>query len=341
MTDQAYRHPLIDQLIENHIQFIQTQLVEPKQIQQNCTDFCHWLEQKKLKDFISLEQLDQHIVQGLIERIIPHSTLLDIAQQLRFALIHPLNDQHNINDIINSHHVDALAQYTASKTEQRQNIIRHFVHHPAFATVSTQLIQQVLNDYFQQHIGTKHSSMGRFMKMGKSMLENVTDINLEQAIHQYLEKNVSKLGQFAEKIITQQLSDAQLYQLLTKLWQQTNTLPLNTAQSYIDTDDLEQTIPLLHQFWDHFRHSEYFKQQLKQGLVTWYARYQDHSIMALLNSIGTDQNHLNKQLQQHLHILLPQLINDGLMNKSLTAQLQAFYYSDRTLQLLQDIRIDE
>ncbi|MBF7687489.1 hypothetical protein [Acinetobacter rathckeae] len=337
MTSHTQKHPLIEQLIEQHIAFIEQQLLDTKYLQQESALLCDWLENKSLADFVSLEQVQLFFGDLLIHRDIPHNTLTQVGMHLSQALTHPINQNTTIAQVINPLHVDALAQYTASKTTQRQYFIAQMTKHPAFAHISTQLIQDVLNDYFQSHVTEKNGHVSRFMKIGKSMLENVTDLNLSQAIQQYLEKNVSKLAVLAEKLLNQQLSDDNVYQLHVQLWHERKNTPLSNVQHYIDPNDLTQTIPLLHQFWDHFRRSEFFAQQLQYNLEIWYAKQKHQGVLDLLDAIGTSKNQLVTQLQQHASSLLEKFIADGELKKRLQPQLQAFYYSPSTLELLQKL----
>jgi hypothetical protein len=43
--------------------------------------------------------------------------------------------------------------------------------------------------------------VGHFMKMGKSVLETVTDSNLNDTIGHYLQKNILKISQMSEKVL--------------------------------------------------------------------------------------------------------------------------------------------
>lgn len=337
MTDSVETHPLIEQLIQQHIAFIEQQFLDTKQLQQEITALCQWLTRQSLKEIITLEQLHMALRDLFIDKEIPQSTLIQGSIYLRQALLHPINQNTTIAEIINPLHLDALAQYTASKSTQRKYLIEKITKHPAFATMASQLLQQVLNDYFQNHLSDKSSHVGRFMKIGKSVLENVTDLNLAQAIQQYLEKNVSKMGTLAEKMLNQHLNDEKVYQLHVQLWHELKNTPLSHIQHYIDPNDLPQTIPLLHQFWDHFRRSEFFEQQLQHALETWYTHHQNQSVLNLIQAIGTSEHQLNTQLHGPAEQIIKQFIADGGLKKHLQPQLKAFYYAPSTLSLLKQI----
>ncbi|MBF7684711.1 hypothetical protein I2F17_02530 [Acinetobacter sp. B10A] len=330
-------HPLIEQLIEQHIIFLEQQFLDTTYLQQEVCILCQWLGTQSVQNLVSLDQLQSTLRHLFIDTDIPQNTLKHLGIRLSEALKHPLNQTTTIADIVHPLHVDDLAQYTASKSTQRQYLIAHITKHPAFVNIATQLIQQVLHDYFQNHLNNNSSHVSRFMKIGKSVLENVTDLNLSHAIQQYLEKNVSKLAMLAEKTLNQQLSNDNVYELHVQMWHQLKNTPLSHLQHYIDANDLPHTIPLLHQFLDHFRHSPFFAQHLQQGLTAWYLDHENKSVLDVLHALGKTPEQVSQLLEQHLGQILQQFIHDGSFKIRLRQQLHDFYYTPSTLDLLKKI----
>ena len=78
-----------------------------------------------------------------------------IAEHIRFALIHPLNDQTLIQDVIPVLTIDRIAQYIASKSDHRKALIKRVTNNPAFSTMVSQLIQHAIQDYMDNSLMAK------------------------------------------------------------------------------------------------------------------------------------------------------------------------------------------
>ena len=141
------------------------------------------------------------------------------------------------------------------------------MNNPAFAAMITQLIQHSIQDYMDNSVIAKSvPGVSRFMKMGKSVLESVTDSNLDHAIQHYLQKNVQKLTQMSESVLNQHFDDEKLYHFQANLWHKIKDLPLSVLKNYIEVQDLSLTVNLGHEIWDHLRQSDYLNQQVLDGV---------------------------------------------------------------------------
>ena len=177
--------------------------------------------------------------------------------------------------------------------------------------------------------------VSRFMRMGKSVLESVTDSNLDQAIQHYLQKNIQKLSQMSEQVLNQHFNDDKLYHFQANLWHKIKDLPLNVLKNYIEIDDLSQTVGLGHEIWDHLRQTAYLEQQVKDGVYAWYARNQERSFDLLLRDLNIDEALIQHQLQQLLEPIIVNLVQSDYLAQRARHYLEKFYYSSSTLEILQ------
>lgn len=220
---------------------------------------------------------------------------------MRFALVHPLNDSTKIADVIPVLTIDKIAQYVASKSAHRQRLIKTVVNNPAFSAMITQLIQHSIQDYVDNSVMTKRvPGVSRFMKMGKSVLETVTDSNLDETVAHYLQKNILKLSQMSEHVLNQHFDDEKLYHFQANLWHKIKDMPLNILKNYIEVQDLSNTVNLGHEIWDHIRQTDYLKQQVHDGVYAWYIRNQERPFDLLLRDLNIDEALIQHELQQLL-----------------------------------------
>lgn len=173
------------------------------------------------------------------------------------------------------------------------------------------------------------------MKMGKSVLESVTDANLEQTIQNYLHKNILKLSQISEHVLNQHFDDQKLYYLQANLWHKIKDQPLSILKNYIEIQDLPQSVNLSHEIWIYLSQSEYLKNQLHNGVYTWYIRNQQRPFDLLLRDLNIDQSLLEQQLYPLFMPVIQQLVDDQYLKKRARLFLEKFYYSEVCQNILQ------
>src|SRR5690606_16344728 len=208
--------------------------------------------------------------------------------------------------------VDKIAQDVASKSGHRQRLIKTVVNSPAFSAMITQLIQHSIQDYLDNSVMAKRvPGVSRFMKMGKSVLETVTDSNLDEAIGHYLQKNILKLSQMSEHVLNQHFDDEKLYHFQANLWHKIKDMPLSVLKNYIEVQDLSQTVSLGHEIWDHLRQTTYLQQQVHDGVHAWYVRNQERTFDLLLHDLNIDESLIQHELNGLLVPVIQQMISQG------------------------------
>ncbi|MEN8384004.1 hypothetical protein [Acinetobacter towneri] len=329
------KHPIIEQLIDAQLDFLDQEFNQSETVQTEFVQFYQWFRKQTLQDLWTSEAIHQLIQQQILNT--PASSFLveQIAEHIRFALVHPVNDSSKIADVIPVLTIDKIAQYVASKSGHRQRLIKTVVNNPAFAAMITQLIQHSIQDYMDNSVIAKSvPGVSRFIKMGKSVLESVTDTNLDQTIQHYLQKNVQKLTQMSESVLNQHFDEEKLYHFQANLWHKVKDLPLSVLKNYIEVQDLSQTVNLGHEIWDHLRQSDYLKQQVHDGVYAWYVRNQARPFDLLLHDLNIDEALVQQQLQQLLNPVIQKMIAEGYLKQRARHYLEKFYYSEKTQQIL-------
>ena len=329
------KHPIIEQLIEAQLDFLDQEFNQSETVQTEFMQFYQWFRKQNLQDLWTSEAIHQLIQQQILNTPASSFLVQQIAEHIRFALVHPVNDSSKIADVIPVLTIDKIAQYVASKSGHRQRLIKTVVNNPAFAAMITQLIQHSIQDYMDNSVIAKSvPGVSRFMKMGKSVLESVTDTNLDQTIQHYLQKNVQKLTQMSESVLNQHFDEEKLYHFQANLWHKVKDLPLSVLKNYIEVQDLSQTVNLGHEIWDHLRQSDYLKQQVHDGVYAWYVRNQARPFDLLLHDLNIDEALVQQQLQQLLNPVIQKMIAEGYLKQRARHYLEKFYYSEKTQQIL-------
>lgn len=329
------KNPMLEQLIDAHLNFLDQTFAQTGTVQTEFLNFYHWFRKQSLQQLWSFEQINT-LIQKQILHTPASSFLIDqIAEHIKFALIHSINDSTKIADIIPVLTIDKIAQYVAGKSDHRQRLIKTVVNSPAFSAMISQLIQHSIQDYLDNSVIAKSvPGVSRFMKMGKSVLENVTDTNLDDAIGKYLQKNILKLSQMSETVLNQHFDDHKLYHFQANLWHKIKNMPVSVLKNYIEVQDLPQTVGMGAEIWDYIRQSDYLKQQVHDGVYAWYIRNQEHPFDLLLRDLNIDEALIQNELQGLLNPIIQQMISSQYLRERARVHLAQFYYSEEAQAIL-------
>ena len=329
------KNPMLEQLIDAHLNFLDQTFAQTGTVQTEFLNFYHWFRKQSLQQLWSFEQINT-LIQKQILHTPASSFLIDqIAEHIKFALIHSINDSTKIADIIPVLTIDKIAQYVAGKSDHRQRLIKTVVNSPAFSAMISQLIQHSIQDYLDNSVIAKSvPGVSRFMKMGKSVLENVTDTNLDDAIGKYLQKNILKLSQMSETVLNQHFDDHKLYHFQANLWHKIKNMPVSVLKNYIEIQDLPQTVGMGAEIWDYIRQSDYLKQQVHDGVYAWYIRNQEHPFDLLLRDLNIDEALIQNELQGLLNPIIQQMISSQYLRERTRVYLAQFYYSEEAQAIL-------
>ena len=329
------KNPMLEQLIDAHLNFLDQTFAQTGTVQTEFLNFYHWFRKQSLQQLWSFEQINT-LIQKQILHTPASSFLIDqIAEHIKFALIHSINDSTKIADIIPVLTIDKIAQYVAGKSDHRQRLIKTVVNSPAFSAMMSQLIQHSIQDYLDNSVIAKSvPGVSRFMKMGKSVLENVTDTNLDDAIGKYLQKNILKLSQMSETVLNQHFDDHKLYHFQANLWHKIKNMPVSVLKNYIEVQDLPQTVGMGAEIWDYIRQSDYLKQQVHDGVYAWYIRNQERPFDLLLRDLNIDEALIQNELQNLLNPIIQQMISSQYLRERARVYLAQFYYSEEAQAIL-------
>lgn len=328
------KQPMIEQLIDAQLDFLEHEFAQAETIQHEFKQFYHWLRLQQLQHLWSFEQIFELIEKQILATPASAFLIEQIAEHIRFALIHPINDQTTIEQVIPVLTIDSIAQYVASMSGHRQRLIKTVVNNPAFSALITQLIQHSIQDYLDNSMSKRVPGVGHFMKMGKSVLETVTDSNLNDTINHYLQKNILKISQMSEKVLNQHFNDDKLYHFQANLWHKIKVMPLSVLRHYVEVQDLPKTVGIGHEIWEHIRQTPYLKQQVHDGVYAWYARNQERTFDLLLRDLNIDEELIQNQLTDLLSPVLQQVITTGYLRQRARVYLEKFYYSEAVNQIL-------
>ena len=328
------KNPVIEQLIDAQLDFLDREFNESKTVQDEFLNFYQWFRQQRLQDIWSFEKINHLLQKQILATPASNFLIEQIADHIRFAIVHPVNDETTIEDIIPVTTIDKIALYVASKSSHRKALIKKIVNNPSFSSMLTELIHHSIQDYVDNSVMNKKvPGVGRFMKMGKSVLETVTDTNLDDTVKHYLQKNIIKISQLSENVLNRNFDDKKLYHFQANLWHKVKTAPISNIKKYIEVNDLPKTVSLGHEIWEHLRQTDYLKKQVHDGVYAWYVRNQERNFDQILSDINIDQALVENELHQLLAPVIKTMISTDHLKTRARIYLEKFYYSDEVLSI--------
>lgn len=84
---------MIEQLIDAQLDFLDHEFAQTETIQHEFKQFYHWLRLQQLQHIWSFEQIFDLIEKQILATPASSFLIEQIAEHIRFALIHPINDE--------------------------------------------------------------------------------------------------------------------------------------------------------------------------------------------------------------------------------------------------------
>ena len=319
-------HPTAEALIQLQLDFIQQQLHSNQFIEQEVLHFLTWFKQQPVKQWWKAERLH-----ALLQKPLAKQMADELFSYLQGDMSNPWHEtlaHATLADVVPKHLVERNAQWFVRHSQARQQWIKQFVTHPAYTEMVSKLIQQSISDYVDHSMRNKiPSGVGSLMKMGRSVSEKATDSKMDDAVQNYLNKNLNKISTMSEKLLDQQFGDERVYQFHDKLWQRLSAIPFKHFIGLLGVERVQPLIESGQNVWNEVQQAPERLTELSTGLDAWLGYYQDKTWGDILNLLGLDDELFYKEASQLILPLLNQLIAKGYILERIRDQLSQFYNS--------------
>ncbi len=324
-------------LIQAHLQHILSQLQSTETLSAE-TDAClQWLSQQTLSTLVPLERIQKIAQQYALDLPLTERLRDDVVSIIQNALDHPANQTTTLAEIIPQSSVETAARYLSEQKQHRETLIHEIFSNPAYAKMLSQTISHAITDYMENNvIAKKVPGMGSLMKLGKSALESATNSNFDNALQQYLNKNINSIIAISEKMANKHLDDAQVYQIITQIWQSASRQKISQARQYAPAQTVQDTAVMVHDTWNHLRSTAFIQQQVMDGIAHWYARNQKRSPIDLLADFNVTPDTIRQEIQHSILPIIQLAIDSGYPTQRIEALLRQFYESEATQAILAD-----
>lgn len=333
MTDSLDTQPLdpvkqrTEALITAHTDHLLEQMRTPAMVEAETTAFFDWLREQPLSRWLALSDL-----QALFQQQAAQPTSDELVEAasaaMQTALEHPINAETPLQALVTERTIEQVAKLIGKQRTLRERLIRQVLGNPAYGHMLSQTISVAVSDYMSNSVGKKVPGMGGLMKFGKSAFEKVTDSNLDNALENYLKRNIEGLIETSQRKLIEQLTDEKIEQLILNSWNRSKHRKL--AQVFETEGNASQEISeeapvIAHSAWNHLKQTQFVQVQVQDGLRHWYERYSDHSPVELLDAVGITTELMQAEVHQLARPLINLLADSDYFRARIEARLRAFY----------------
>lgn len=330
-------HPKAERLIEAQLQHILALLQSGDQIIVEVNALIDALSSLPVSKLVTLESLQSIAQQYILDRPLQAHLVEQIVSQVKFAIHHPKNSETTLELLVPQDVVDNLARYLSSQKEHREALIHRIFSNPTYAQMLSQTISHAITDYMDNNVLTKKvPGVGGLMKLGKSVIEKATDSNLDDALKNYLSKNINNIIAVSEKMANRHLNDQQVHQLIIQGWKSIRKKPVSIIQQYVNDDGINEATLISTRTWDVVRKNPYVQAQVMDGIAHWYNTQQDTPLSTLLADIHLDKAMIEQEIRKLAMPVIQLLIDNGYIKARVEALLRQFYESDAVTAILAD-----
>lgn len=296
----------------------------------------HWLAAQPMSRYISVEDLQRLITEGVLSQPLSAAIRTDIRDILQTIIYHPVNDTMPLSGVVDDTQVTTLATYIGSHEQQRNIWIHTLLGNETFADLLTQTLYHAINDFMDSTLD-KAGGVGKLMKMGRSSFERATNRNLDEKLQNYLHRNIKDLARRAETNAQAHLSNDEVTRLMIAGWTRIKDQPMSQIQSYLRDDaehnSIEHIEDSIQQSYNRLRVSPYLHTLVAASLDTWYANHQSDSFAELAAGLNIDTSAIAK-FSDTLLPIIDDAIESPWFGAHINELLQAFFDQEHITQAL-------
>lgn len=323
-TLSAKAEALLQAHVEHTIQQIQNFDVIRAEVAAFFTEFT----ETPLSTLVPLERI-QKIAKERVLDVAPSNQLrTEIANIVKDALKNSEGKKTLISDLIPDATAEAVISMISSDTKRRNMIIHEIFGNPTTGEVLSTTISHAIKDYMENNVVTKKiPGAAGLMKFGKGMLEKATDSNFDEALQNYLTRNIRNIMNISEKKTQETLTDKKIHHIAGDIWLKVKTKSVDSVAQLADAPTIDASSHIVVVIWNHIRTTKYVQSIVSEGVAGWYARNSNRSLVELLADVNVTPAFIVDELEPALTQTLKHLSDNGYLRGRIEPLLRQFYAS--------------
>ena len=328
-------NPKAESLLQAQVEHTIAQLQDFDVIRTEVAAFFAQIAEVPLSALVPLEVIQQ-VAMNQVLGVPPTNQLrTEIANIVKDALKNPVGQKTLISDLVPDATAETVITLIANDVNQRNRIIHEVFSNPATGEILSTTISHAIKDYMENNVVTKKiPGASSLMKLGKGVLERATDSNLDDALQNYLSRNIRNIMNIAEKKTTEQLSSKQIHHIGSELWSKFKPSTVASISQLASDPTIDAVSHLVVVIWNHIRTGTFVQTIVADGTAGWYARNSNRSVVELLADVNVTPESINAELEPALTNTLKLLAESGYLRARVEPLFRRFYESSAASAIL-------
>lgn len=322
-------HPKTEALLQAHVEHTIQQIQNFDVVRAEVVAFFEQLTETPLSTLVPLNIIQRIAKERVLDVSLSNQLRTEITNLIKDALKNQEGKKTLISDLIPDATAEAVISMLSSDNERRQMIIHEIFSNPATGEVLSTTISHAIKDYMENNVVTKKiPGAAGLMKFGKGMLEKATDSNFDDALQNYLSRNIRNIMKISEKKTQETLSNHKVHRIAAGLWAEYKTKSISSVSKLVDIPTIDASSHLATVVWNHIRTTKYVQSIVSEGVSGWYARNSNRSLVELLADVNVTPNFIVGEIEPALTLTLKHLVDNGYLKSRIEPLLRQFYASD-------------
>ncbi|ETR74569.1 MAG: hypothetical protein OMM_00078 [Candidatus Magnetoglobus multicellularis str. Araruama] len=219
----------------------------------------------------------------------------------------------------------------------RADLIRQLFYSPVYSRLISNILCNGIKEYLLVENFVVHN-ISRFFSLiyfGQTTFNTVmtpVESYIEKQVKKYIDLNIDNIVSYSEKYLVKFLNENQILEIADEIWKSLAPCPLTDYFKQIDGNDMEDFIIIGHEFWLHFRQTNYFKEIYEELVYYFFEKYGDQRLDIIVEDLGVSKELIINEVVEIVSPGFEKALEIGYLEDRIRARLASFYSSD----LMQD-----
>lgn len=233
-----------------------------------------------------------------------------------------------LRDLVNDHSAEQWIDKIVELQPLRQQMMRQLQHSPLTKNLLSQLVIQVVQRQLPEWLANQAALQSQYSLRGKLMQRL---LNSELQLVEWLSQHLANSIQHSQAL---ELDDQTLTDFLQQLWIAVRDVRLDQRAIGLTALDVEELFVLGYEDWKHLRQTEHLQRLVYTGIDVFFDTYGDYVVTDLLDEVGVTHEHMLGEIERFAPMVLRALDQSGDLTALIKHQLEPFYQTTATLDLL-------
>ena len=259
----------------------------------------------------------------------------DVARALH---AHPIHEKTRVADLISPRRFEDLLDHVLALKGLRRRLIDEVVGSPLYESIASDLLYNGIRDYLARtEVPSGIPGARSALKLGRAVVKRATagfEDALEDSIKRHIGRSVGRVSRETAQPLIDGDHDGALREVALDSWQRLREITLGELRRDLSALDVEELFVTLYELWKELRRTPFVAAMIETGIDTFFDKYGDQSLAALLEDLGIDRAQMRAEALRFAPHVLSELHAAGRLEPAVRRLLEPFYRSGAVEKIL-------